>query len=361
VQVAIVGAGVVGCAIAHELSSRGAGVQVIEMRGTGLGATRASAGILAPHIEGHTEPVRALGLASLDLYDTFISRIRTDSGHAIEYQRTGTLEVAATLEEADVLAEKARHLADAGVAHTFLDGLAARGLEPGLSVNIAAGLLVPVHGYVGAAALTDALALAASKRGAQWTSGDVQRIESLSGRIRITTSAGAITADAVVVAAGSWAGRLSTPAMPVRPIRGQLLHLQLPRPAAARVIWGTGCYVVPWQDGSLLVGATVEDVGFDEAATVAAVRQLLEEGRKVLPAVESARFREVRVGLRPATPDELPLVGASSTMPGVFYAAGHYRNGVLLAPLTASLIADLVLDGRAGHELALVRPERFGL
>jgi glycine/D-amino acid oxidase-like deaminating enzyme len=304
--------------------------------------------------------MRTLGQASLSLYDSFISRVRADTRQAIEYERTGTLEVSTTIEEANTLAKKARELADAGVAHRLIDGPSARGLETELGESITAALLVPVHGYVAAAALTAALALAASNRGAQLTKGDVKRIESLPDSVRVTTSDEVLTADAVVVAAGSWAGQLCAP-LPVRPIRGQLLHLRLPRPALSRVIWGTGCYLVPWHDGSLLVGATVEDVGFDEDATVAAVRHLLEESRRLLPAVESARFQEVRVGLRPATPDELPLIGASSTMRGVFYATGHYRNGVLLAPLTASLIADLVLDGRAGHELTLVRPERFGL
>jgi glycine/D-amino acid oxidase-like deaminating enzyme len=166
-----------------------------------------------------------------------------------------------------------------------------------------------------------------------------------------------------VVAAGSWSGRIAIGGAypPVKPIRGQLLHLTCPSPAASRVIWGTHCYMVPWQDGSLLVGATVEDVGFDEGATVAGVRDLLDYACELVPMAWSARFEAVRVGLRPATTDELPIVGRSSTMPGVFYATGHYRNGVLLTPLTAALIADLVLDRRDAPELALTRPARFGL
>jgi thiazole synthase len=147
----------------------------------------------------------------------------------------------------------------------------------------------------------------------------------------------------------------------VRPIRGQLLSLSMdPRPAA-RVIWGTDCYVVPWKDGTVLVGATVEDVGFDESTTAAGIRGLLTAAIELMPALEHATFREARAGLRPKTADELPAIGRSSTMPHVFYAAGHYRNGVLLAPLTASLIADLVIEGRERPELADVRPDRFGL
>jgi glycine/D-amino acid oxidase-like deaminating enzyme len=127
------------------------------------------------------------------------------------------------------------------------------------------------------------------------------------------------------------------------------------------VIWGTHCYIVPWHDGTILVGATVEDVGFDESATVAGVQQLLGAAVALLPPLEAAEFAGVRVGLRPATGDELPVIGHSSTMPGVIYATGHYRNGVLLTPLTALLVADLVTENRARTELALTRPDRLGL
>jgi glycine/D-amino acid oxidase-like deaminating enzyme len=129
----------------------------------------------------------------------------------------------------------------------------------------------------------------------------------------------------------------------------------------SRVVWGTDCYLVPWRDGSLLVGATVEEAGFDETATAAGVTRLLESSAELLTTMPEARFDTVRIGLRPGTPDELPLIGPSSTMPGVYYATGHYRNGVLLSPLTAKLVAALVLDGRRDPDLELVRPDRFGL
>jgi glycine/D-amino acid oxidase-like deaminating enzyme len=147
----------------------------------------------------------------------------------------------------------------------------------------------------------------------------------------------------------------------VKPIRGQLVQLKAATRAASRVIWGSQCYMVPWLDGSVLIGATVEDAGFDEASTAAGVAALLAAGMRVLPALGTAAFEAVRVGLRPMTADELPAIGRSSTMRNVFYATGHYRNGVLLAPLTALLIADLVMDGRERPELALVRPGRIGL
>jgi glycine oxidase len=334
VTVTVVGAGIVGLSIAHELSSRGASVRVVDMRGPGQGATRASAGILAPYIEGHSDALLTLGICSFSLYDSFVTRVTVDSGQPVEYGRTGTLQVARTAAEAERLAVWGRPLVDAARA---------RELEPGLG-EVAAALFIEEHGYVAVRALVSALEAALTRRGVPIEIGRVDDIA-----VEATRS------DAVVVASGSWMGR------PVRPIRGQLLHLRLPRPPASRVIWGERCYIVPWRDGSVLVGATSEDVGFDESSTAAGVRMLLERGTELLPELGAARFEEVRVGLRPATEDELPVIGRSSTMRGVFYATGHYRNGVLLAPWTALAVADLVLDGRERAELAALSPSRFGL
>jgi glycine oxidase len=166
------------------------------------------------------------------------------------------------------------------------------------------------------------------------------------------------------MAAGSWSGGIPMPPaapIPVRPVRGQLLQLRFDSSPLTRIVWGSAAYLVPWTDGDMLVGATVEDAGFDERVTAGGVAQLLDAAAALLPAASSAGFVEARAGLRPGTSDQLPIVGRSSTMRGVYYATGHYRNGVLLAPLTATLIADLVLEGRERDELALMRPDRFGL
>lgn len=363
-KVTVVGAGIVGYAIAYELAARGAQVHVVDARGTGQGATRASAGILAPYIEGHSTALLHLGLCSLEQYDSFVARVATDARRAVEYRRTGTLQVALTEEEARQLERQGRTLADAGVNVTYVEADEARRLEPALATSVRAALLVPEHGYVGAATLVAALAQAASSRGVSLSIARVRAIGRANGALTVDTSGDSLIADAVVLAAGSWSGGIPmTPAAPppVRPVRGQLLHLRLPDAPLSHVVWGTGSYLVPWQDGSVLVGATVEDVGFDERVTVAGVRELLDAGERLVPAVRSAIFEEARAGLRPATADELPIVGPSSTMRGVYYATGHYRSGVLLAPLTAMIMADLLITGNARRELELVRPDRFGL
>jgi glycine oxidase len=363
VQVIVVGAGVVGCAIAYELAARGAGVRVLDGRGAGQGATHASAGILAPYIEGHSEALLRLGICSLDQYDTFVARVAADARRAIEYRRIGTLQVGYTDHEVTQLASQQRALASAGVAASLLGGDEARNDEPWLAADVRAALVVPQHGYVRVGAFVEALVDAAVSRGALFSDTRVERIGRVGDRAAVETADGSMTADAVVLAAGSWSGGIpmDAPAPPVRPVRGQLVQVRLRQPSLSHVVWGPDCYLVPWQDGSVLVGATVEDVGFDERVTVDAVRGLLASGERLVPALGSAVFEGARAGLRPATADELPIIGASTTMRGVFYATGHYRNGVLLAPLTASLVADLLVGGRERPELTLVRPGRFGL
>jgi glycine oxidase len=351
VKITVIGAGIVGLSVAYELASRGATVRILDARGPGQGATWASAGILAPFIEAHAEPLLRLAVASLNEYDSFVDRVTVDSDQLIEYQRSGTLQVALNADESQRLSQAASRLAGAQVEHQLLDAAAARRLEPALG-DIVSALHVSKHGYVGVRSLVSALVEALTERDVTVEEAQVQDLQSE-----------AANADGVVVAAGSWSQDLSVQGknIPVRPIRGQILHLRLPRPPASRVIWGERCYLVPWEDGSVLVGATSEDVGFDERATTAGVRMLLDRGIELLPELNVAFFDEVRVGLRPATPDELPIIGRSSTMPGVVYATGHYRNGVLLAPFTAVAVADLLLEGRERAELTDVRPNRFGL
>jgi glycine oxidase len=364
VRCIVVGAGIVGCAVAHELASRGAHVRLLDMRDVGQGATRASAGVLCPYIEGHAAALLQLGVRSLRMYDGFIEAVRADSNVPVEYRRTGTLEVALTDEQAAGLRAQAERHAASGVEHRYLDTRETRELEPGLSAEVAGALLVPEHGYVGVSGLARALADACRARGATILRGAaVRSVEQKLAHVEVVVDEGPLAADVVVIAAGSWSSALQIghAQVPVKPVRGQLLQLGFAGPPAARVIWGRDCYLVPWTSGSMLVGATAEDVGFDESATVAGVRDLLDAACELLPSSWSARLEDVRVGLRPATSDELPIIGHSSAMPGVVFATGHFRNGVLLAPLTARLVGGLVLSELADADLSLTRPARFGL
>jgi glycine oxidase len=363
-DVAVVGAGVIGQAVAYELASRGASVTLVDARGAGLGSTQASAGMLVPYHEGFGRPILPLAVRSLEMYDAFVERVTSDAGVGVGYRRTGSLHVATDepLDELRRLVSDGRRL---GLECEFLDARAVRDVEPQLTPDVSGGCLVKTHGAVAAPEFSAALSAAAIKRGVRMrVPARVRRIEQQAGHLAVHLEGDApLAAKHVVVAAGSWSGQLEIqgiPPLPVRPVRGQLLQLASEGPPLHRIVWGARCYLVPSDDGVVLVGATVEDAGFDERATAAGVHDLLDAACDLVPHLWQAAFLGVRVGLRPATPDELPIIGASARMPGLVYATGHYRNGVLLAPLTALAVADLVLNNHADPLLAAVSPQRLG-
>ena len=363
-NVVVVGAGVIGCAVAYELARRGSRVHVIDRREVGQGATQASAGVLAPYITAHEgSALLELGGRSLELYDEFVSQVVDDSGATIQYVRGGTLEIARDKVSVDRLQRMASTYRDLGIAAKYLDKKAIHQEEPQLSSNVLSGLVVESHGFVGATDLTSALRRAAGAHGVTFTASmSAARVFSRDGVLQVETPVDTVSCDAVVMAAGSWSGQVEAEgeeAVPVRPVRGQLLHLGWPKSPPERVIWTDQCYLVPWTDGSVLIGATVEDVGFDERATVAGVQQLINMTCEIVPTAKKAWFQGVRVGLRPGTPDDLPAIGPSERLPGLFYATGHFRNGVLLAPLTARMVADYLLDGKRDKALDATSLSRF--
>ena len=365
-SVIVVGAGIVGCTVAYQLAKHGARVQVIEPRTPGQGATRASAGILAPFIEGHgAETLRNLGGRSLGLFDDFMTRLRGDSGRDVFYQRNGTFELAFSETDLDRLADLSRTLAGEGIETYWVPPEGFEALEPLASSAARGALLIPMHGFVGVTTLTLAAAAAAERFGASLTveTGAI-RISSFAGdRVAVQTSSTIMAADRVVLAAGSWSSAIvvdGADRIPVKPIRGQLIQLSAQPGALRRVIWGPEGYLVPWPDGSVLVGSTVEDVGFDEAHTAEAVEKLRAAAVSLVPSLARAEITSVRTGLRPKGPDDLPILGRSNVVPGLIYATAHYRNGVLLTPLTVQLVHDLVFDRAADPALRDLDPARVG-
>jgi len=362
----VIGAGIIGCAVARELTSRSAQVHVLDSRQVGQGATQASAGMLAPYTEAHDSgPLLELLVRSLDLYDGWIRDVLAESGLPVEYRRSGSLEVAADENAAVHLRSNG---AGAGASRcVWLDPADARRLEPALPPTIAGALSVPGHGYVAAQALTNALARAVVNGGGRVQGGTrVVAVDIRPGFVHLALDDGnSIRAEQIVIATGSW-----TPQLPglydeaprqVRPVRGQLLRVRTVQPILSHVIWGEGCYLVPWADGTVLIGATMEEAGFEERNTVDAVRILLGAAATLVPALSDATFVEARSGLRPATADGLPIIGRSPSSDRVFYATGHFRNGILLAPLTGRLVADLVLERRTDPGLEALSPGRTPL
>jgi glycine oxidase len=365
-DVVVVGAGVIGCAIGYELARRGVSVDIVDDRPAGMGATQASAGVLAPYIEAHPgTPLLDLTVRSLAAFDQFVERVRSSSGMTVPYRRSGSLEVVTTPDGRARLSALASILSSCGIAAELLDEHGARETEPELAASVLGGLLVPSHGFVGALSLTEALSAGARQHGARFVrNGRALRIGRAGRDLVVETSRVRVTGRAVVLAAGSWSGGIDiegvSDSVPVKPIRGQLMQLSWSGQDVRRVLWGERCYLVPWDDRTVLIGATVEDVGFDERTTAAGVRDLIDAACDLVPNARAAGFTAARSGLRPATPDELPVIGPSSIVPNLMYATGHYRNGILLSPLTAQLVADALVDNRADPVLRTTSPQRFG-
>jgi glycine oxidase len=367
-RVIVVGAGIIGAAIADALASRGATVTVLDMRSPGRGASQASAGVLAPFTEASGKTALfELCVRSLALYDGFLASLAERTGRPlehVEHVRNGTVEVALSADEAVRLQTAQSWLTEHGIECRWLEPADLRMWEPSVAPTAVGALAIASQGFVNVPALIGALVQSARLAGATFIS-QAEVLEVVPFRDHVDVRAGAerYSADRVVIAAGSWSKRVRiahVPPLPVHPIRGQLLHLRWNRgPMPTRVVWGHDCYTVPWHDGTLLVGATVEDAGFDETSTVDGVRLLTTAVARLIPDAQHAAVADVRVGLRPATPDGLPLIGPLAAAPAVTLATGHYRNGILLTPLTAQLVADSVLDGSVDPLFAATTPDRF--
>lgn len=335
------------------------------MRRPGAGASQASAGILAPYVEGHhSKALRTLGLHSLEHYPSFVARVVERSGIGVEFRAAGTLEVAVSHDDVVRLTASGKILDAAGVDAEWMDGERARTLEPTLSSHVLGALRIPSHAIVHVQALTAAAAAAARARGATFRDGlAVTGLESAAHGVVVHTTQGDLHSPKVVLATGSWSASLTPPGAtppPVHPVRGQLLHLRTPPGTMHHVLWGSDVYLVPWSDGTIYVGATSEDVGFDERTTADGVSGLLAAATALAPGLGEASFVEARAGLRPGTADSLPFIGPSAALPGLVYACGHYRNGALLAPITARLVADALAGDLSHPAFALVAPSRAG-
>ena len=339
-RIAVVGGGIIGCAIAFELARRGGDVTLFESGEIGSGATHASAGILAPHTEAHAGgPLFELTVLGLAVYDEFVARVRESAAPGFEYRRSGTIEVAEDPERARALRARA------GQGLAWLEAEELRRLVPAVMPDALGGLHCHEHGYVGVRGFVIALADAAHRRGASLrTQSPVDRITlSAAGPILRVRDQDHLF-DRTILSAGAWTPDLDPQGVlrgRITPVRGQLLRLIAKEVRIGHVLWSRSCYLVPWDDGTVLVGATSEDAGFEVRATAAGVRDLLVAATALVPALASATFSEVLVGLRPGASDGMPILGPSRD-PRLISAAGHYRNGVLLAPLTARLIADHV-------------------
>jgi glycine oxidase len=359
-DVIIIGGGVIGCGLAWELGRAKLSVTVIERHRPGEEASGAAAGMLAPTSEAVEAPAMvSLATSSAALYPSWVAQLADQTSIDVGYRREGTLLVATSEAEAEAW----RHLPG-----EFMRGTEVRELEPALSAQIQAAFYLPSDHQVDNRRLMQALLKVVNQSGGEVLSGlPVSQLMTAGGRATGVTLADGtpLAGGAVVNAAGCWAGQLAAvgPRLsPTRPIRGQMVMLKdtaiSGRPLVRHVVRSPRAYIVPRAGGNLLIGSTTEDAGYEKKVTARGIAGLLAGGMEMAPELRRLPFVEAWAGLRPDSPDHLPILGATD-LENYFVATGHFRNGILLAPITAKLVAEVILGQSPSLELEPFSPLRF--
>jgi glycine oxidase len=355
-DVVIVGGGVIGCAIAYFLRKRNIGVTVLERGEVGAQASNAAAGLLAPlgPLPG-PGPLADLLLGSFALFPALVAELEDASGIRVEYERTGALRTVRNAKRVAGLRKRMEEWQPLGLQMYWLSGDEARQREPLLAPEICGAIYAPEESQVRAPLLVKAFAQAATRLGAVFYShGEIKGLQRHGTRVTgVYTSEGeTIACDHLVIAAGAWAARCGDWLgfdLPVSPLRGQILSLRqagLPTLPLRHIVFGEAAYLAPKEDGTIVVGATKEEVGFDAGITADGVIWLLETARKLTPALGRSSVEAIWAGLRPKTLDGQPILGAAPEWENVTLATGHNSVGVLLSAITGQTIAELVATGR---------------
>ena len=369
-NVAIIGAGVIGLGIAWRLAMRGVPVAVFDKGACGAGASHAAAGMLAACAEAEPgeEALVTLGRASQARWPAFAAELKQASGVDVGLRPEGTLVVALTSDDQARLSHQLVFQQKLGLPLQWITAAETRRREPHLAGKLAGAVFSPEDTQVDNRKLAAALRIAAEAAGAGISEHQaVKTISNDAGRVDgiVLADGRKVAADVVVLAAGAWSRSIEglAPELrpPVRPIKGQMLALRMDptAPLLTHVVWAPGAYLVPRLDGRLLVGATVEEKGYDTSLTAGGILTLLEAAWRVVPAVEELPIDEMWVGHRPGSRDDAPILG-TGLIDGLIYATGHHRNGILLTPITADAIAELVLEGAADPAIRPFSIERFG-
>jgi glycine oxidase len=368
-DVAVVGAGVIGLAVAWRVAQRGLRVIVIDRAEPGSGTSAVAAGMVAPIAEAlpTEQPLMRLGLASARTYPEFVDELSEASGADPGYLRSGTLLVARDADEAEALERELAFREAVGLAVSRLRASEARRLEPALAPTVRLALHVPDDHAIDPRKLTAALARAVTNAGGRLQANTaVAEISVSAGRVHGLRLVGGeqIGAEHVVVAAGVWSPALDgipeDARIPIHPVKGQILRLHDPAGPGllTRVLRMSGGYLVPRGDGHYVLGATMEERGFDTTVTAGAVFELLRDAFELLPSVTELVIDELSAGLRPTTPDNAPAIGPGA-VPGLHWATGHFRHGILLAPATAQIVAAQLAGEDPGELAPAFDPARF--
>jgi glycine oxidase len=362
-DVAIAGGGVIGGAIALELARAGLRVGVFDRQQPGQEASWASAGILSPAPENPGMIAMVpLGKASLSLYPEFIARVEEISGKSAGFRPKGTLEA---LFSRDAKAELSTIVAlhhGLGLKAEPLRAEDARELEPALSAEVEAAVLRPDEASVDNRALTSAVLEAAQHSGAEFFPGNAAREIWHAGKrcAGLVVQNEKVEAKWTIIAAGCFSAAIKDAAAyaPVRPVKGQMAALRAEDLMIERVLWSDKIYLVPRNDGRIIAGATVERVGFDKRTTAGGIQKILSAAIELAPGLANARVEETWAGLRPDSPDHLPILGPTD-VEGLLMATGHFRSGILLTPITARLVREWITEQRVSMDWDRFSPLRF--
>jgi glycine oxidase len=367
-RIAIIGAGVIGLSIGWRLAQRGAAVTIFERGAAGQGASHAAAGMLAAcaEVEPGEERLFALNRQSQALWPAFAAELEAASGMAVDLRREGTLVVALNADDRARLLHHLEFQHQLGLTLDWLTGAEVKRREPHLSPSVIGALASPQDHQVDNRKVAGALRIAVERASAVLHEyAPIARIIIEHGRaVGVMVRDKLHRADTVVLAAGAWSraieGLPAEARPPVRPVKGQMLSLRMDAraPLLRHVVWAPDVYLVPRHDGRLLVGATVEEKGFDPHLTAGGQLTLLNAAWRALPGIEDLPLEESWVGFRPGSRDDAPILGRGA-VEGLVYATGHHRNGILLTPITAQTIAGLILDSETDPVIAPFALDRF--
>jgi glycine oxidase len=366
-DVAIVGAGIIGCSIAFELAKAGMQVCVLERGGIGEESSAAAAGMLSgQHGVTNLGARYQLHVEARELHGRLADDLREQTGIDVGFCRWGLLELLFTPGEVRAADRCCAIQTQAGLRVERLSREETLALEPALAPDLQGSIRYVDEAHVHNGRLTIALAEAARRTGAELRSGApaLALIRERERVVGVQTSTETVYAEAVIVANGAWSSDLIRPLglmLPVKPMRGQMLAVRTVPRAVSQIIYGRHMYLVPRPDGETLVGATVEDVGFRKEVTLEGLEELIQAGRHIAPGMMGQPVIRTWAGLRPGSPDGLPLVGPVAGQPGLILAVGHHRNGILLGPMTGVLVKQWLVDHVQSPYLDLLRPERFPL
>jgi glycine oxidase len=364
-DVVVIGGGVIGCSIAYHLSLGGVRVVVLERQALAAGASGVAAGMLAAQVEApFAHPFFDLTIKGRAEHGPLAEQLLEDVGLDVECRATGILRVATTESERVDLQRMLRWQTARGLRGEWIESRHLGECEPLLSGAagraLAGGAWFPDEGQVRSPRLVQALAAASIKRGARMLEGTWALGFETSGE-RVTavrTPTGPLHAERFVLAAGVWSADFGL-GLPVAPVKGQIATLRALNETLRQVVWGGDCYLVPRVDGEVILGATQEDGNYDARPTLAGIGALSEAALELLPWSGKLVLQNVWAGLRPAAPDRYPILGAMPGFSNLWIATAHFRNGVLLGPLTGRLLAEHITRGTAAAELAPFNPARF--